>query len=109
MEIKSLKQLREADERTQRFTPGGLGLDRILTPESAAQFQQELVAGLDLAPDVAAGTRQSFDRLRTIYAYGVLCYDIFTIVDGHALLVIEQALRDRFLELRLWTRRRPMA
>ncbi|MET8197415.1 hypothetical protein ABZU22_26770 [Micromonospora sp. NPDC005222] len=98
MQIKSLEQLQEADERTQRFTPGGLSLDKVLTPESAAQFQQELVAGLDLVPDVAAGTRQSFDRLRTIYAYGVLCYDIFTIVDSHALLVIEHALRDRFLE-----------
>ncbi|MET8550393.1 hypothetical protein [Micromonospora zamorensis] len=103
MEIKSLDQLRETDERTQRFMPGGLGLDRILTPESAAQFQQELVAGLDLAPDVARGTRQSFDQLRTIYAYGVLCYDIFTIVDGHALLVIEHALRDRFLEFHAGT------
>ncbi|UQU67373.1 hypothetical protein COUCH_14365 [Couchioplanes caeruleus] len=103
VEIKSLEQLREADERTQRFTPGGLSLGSKLTPESAAQFQQELVADLDLAPGVAAGTRQSFDRLRTIYAYGVLCYDIFTIVDGHALLVIEHALRDRFLEFHAGT------
>ena len=98
VEIKSLEQLREADERTQRFTPGGLALGSKLTPESAAQFQQEIVAELDLAPEVAAGTRQSFERLRTIYAYGVLCYDIFTLVNDHALLVVEHALRERFLE-----------
>ena len=103
MEIKSLEQLREADERTQRFAPGGLSLGSKLTPESAAEFQQELIAGLDLAPEVAAGIRQSFDRLRTIYAYGVLCYDIFTLVDDHALLVVEHALRERFLEFHAGT------
>lgn len=36
----------------------------------------------------------SFDRLRTTFAYGVLYYDIFTLVNDHALLVLEQAPRD---------------
>src|SRR5213079_691260 len=31
------------------------------------------------------------------YAYGVLCYDIFTIVEDQAHLVLEFALRERFL------------
>ncbi|GIF48197.1 hypothetical protein DFJ67_3518 [Asanoa ferruginea] len=97
MQITSLAQLRETDERTQRFTPLGLGLDRMLTPESAATYHQETVAQIDLADAVAQGTRDAFERLRKIRAYGVLCYEIYTLVNDHALLVIEQALRDRFI------------
>lgn len=44
------------------------------------------------------GTRQSFEQLRTIFCYGLLCYDIYTLVNDHALLVFEQALRDRFID-----------
>ncbi|MFE7558516.1 hypothetical protein [Kitasatospora sp. NPDC057500] len=98
MIIKTWDQLREADERTLRFTPHGLGLGVKMAPESSAEFQQQVVAALELAPAVAEGTRQSFDRLRTVFAYGVLCYDLFTLVSDHALLVIEQALRDRFID-----------
>ncbi|MEU4603503.1 hypothetical protein AB0F43_11035 [Kribbella sp. NPDC023972] len=97
MEIRSLEQLREPDPRTQAFTPHGLGMDRILTPESAAEFQQRVIGRLELTGAVADGTRRSFERLRTIYAYGVLCYDVFTLVNDAALLVLEQALRDRFV------------
>jgi len=96
--IKSLDELRKIDDRSQRFTPSGLGLDRMLTPDSAAEYQQRVVAQFELAPAVAESTRDSFDRLRAIYAYGVLCYDIFTLVNDHALLVLEQALRDRFID-----------
>jgi hypothetical protein len=46
---------------------------------------------------VPEGTRKSFERLRTLYAYGVLCYDLYTVAGDLARLVIEQALRERFL------------
>ena len=49
-------------------------------------------------PAVAEGTRQSFDQLREIFGYGVPCYDIFTVINDHALLVFQQALRDRFID-----------
>jgi hypothetical protein len=93
---KSLDELREVDERTLHFTPMGLGVG--MHPDDAAEFQQRVVAQFELAPAVADGTRKSFDDLRTIFAYGVLCYEIYTLVHDHALLVIEQALRDRFIE-----------
>ena len=96
MERKSLDQLREADERTLAFTPAGLGS---MPPEDAVRYRQDVVARFELPPEVAEGTRQSFDRLRQVYVYGVLCYDLFTLVDDHALLVFEHALRDRFMEL----------
>jgi hypothetical protein len=98
MDIKTLDQLRMTDERTQRFTPYGLGVDRMLTADSAADFQQHLIGEIELNPDVAEGTRQSFDLLCKVYPYGLFCYEIFTLVNDHALLVIEQALRDRFID-----------
>lgn len=44
------------------------------------------------------GTRQSFEQLRTIFCYGLLRYDTYTLVNDHALLVFELALRDRFID-----------
>jgi hypothetical protein len=70
----------------------------MLTPESSATYHQETVAQVDLADTVKQGTRDAFERLRKIHAYGVLCYEIYTLVNDHALLVIEQALRDRFVD-----------
>lgn len=98
VEIKTLVQLQEPDSRTLAFTPQGLGVGVQMRAEDSARYQQECVAGLELAAAVADGTRQNFDHLRAAFAQGVLCYDIYTLVADHALLVIEQALRDRFLE-----------
>ena len=96
MIIKTLAQLQEADNRTLSFSP--LGLGGRMRPEDSAEFQQRVVGRHELAADVAEGTRLSFDQLREIYAYGVLCYPIYTMVSDHTLLVFEQALRDRFIE-----------
>ncbi|WP_031511029.1 hypothetical protein [Streptomyces megasporus] len=96
MKIKSLEELCAADELTLAFNPFGFG--GRLTPESAAEFQQEQIADCDLAPQVADGTRRRFDRLRGAYALGVLDYYQYTLVDGHAMLMLERALRDRFME-----------
>src|SRR6266704_5013915 len=96
MIIKTLAQLQEADDRTLPFTPFGLG--GRMRPEDAAEFQQQVVARHELAAGVAEGVRQSFEQLREVFAYEVLCYPVYTIVHDHALLVFEQALRDRFVD-----------
>jgi len=96
--IRSLDELRKVDERTLCFTPHGLGSGVKMSEADAAKFQQQRIARINLMSAVAEGTRMSFDRLRTIFAYGVLCYDIFTTVNDCALLVLEHALRDRFVD-----------
>ena len=98
MIIKTLDELREVDDRVLRFTPMGLGLGVQMRPEGAAEFQQQVVAQFDLAPQVAEGTRNSFEALRTAFARGVFCYEVFTLVNDRGLLVFEQALRDRFVD-----------
>lgn len=66
--------------------------------KDAAEYQQEVAGRFTLDDRVAEGTRNSYEHLRIVFAYGVLCYEIYTLVGDHALLVIEQALRDRFVD-----------
>ena len=98
MDFSSLDDLRQADELTLRFTSFGFHTGGMLTPEAAAQYQQEVISRAELAAQVAEGTRGTFDRLRLLHSYGVLSYDMFTAAYDLANLVVEQALRDRFVE-----------
>lgn len=96
MEFISLDALREPDKRTLSFSPLGLGGQ--LDPGDAARFQQEVISRPDLASDVPQRVRECVERLRTIYVYGVLCYDLFTVAHDQAQLALEFALRERFVE-----------
>lgn len=95
-EIRSLEELQTPDRTALIFTPFGLGGP--MPAERSAEFLQRMVADCELASDVAEGARREFDRLQRLFAYGLLDYDIFTVVDDRALLVMEQALRERFLQ-----------
>jgi len=95
--IKTFAQLITPDERTLRFTPLGLSTGGILKPEYAAEFQQQVIAGCDVHPDVPEDTRNGFERIRTLHSYGILCYEAFTVADDLSWLVMEQAFRERFV------------
>lgn len=75
---------------------------RVLRASGAARTPTSDGSGksfpLGLADAVGPNTRQSFERLRTLFCYGLLCYDLFTIVDDLSLLLMEQALGERFVE-----------
>lgn len=64
---------------------------------TAVDYQHQHLAGTDLVAEVPDGVRRSFDRLRTLFVYGVLEYGFFTIAGQTARLVVEEALRERFL------------
>jgi hypothetical protein len=98
MEIKTYEELTTPDPRTLAFTPLGLSTMGLLKPENAAEFQQQVIAHCDLADEVTEGTKNSFERLRTLHTYGVLCYEAYTVAQDLAWLLLEQALRERFLE-----------
>lgn len=95
MIIKTLAELAEPDEASLAIRPLGIDLARVA--EGVAEYRQKIVASFDLADEVPETTRLSYDRVRTIYAYGVLCYDFYTVAGNQARLVVEQALRERFL------------
>jgi hypothetical protein len=98
MQIKSLAELRAADERVLRFTGLGFSTAGHLRPEDAAEFQQRVIEQCDLVSNVPEGTTRSFERLREMHSYGVLCYELYTVVDDLCPLVLEQALGERFVE-----------
>jgi hypothetical protein len=97
VEIRSLDELREVDERALAFSPFSSGGK--MSAEDAARFLQEAVSHRVLAPAVPHPVRDCVDRLRTTHAYGVLCYEFFTIAHDQAQLALEFALRERFAEL----------
>ncbi len=97
MKIRTLEELTTPDRRVLAFTPWGLSTIG-LKPEQAAEFQQQVIAASDLAPNVTEGTRCSFERLRSLHSFGILCYEAFTVAEDLAWLVMEQAFRERFVE-----------
>jgi len=92
------EELITADDRSLRFTSLGLATGGKLSPENAAEFQQRSSFIGDLATTVPKDTRDSFERLRTLHSYGALCYDPFTVAEDLRWVVLEQALREKFIE-----------
>jgi hypothetical protein len=90
-----LVELQRPDDLTRRFN--SLGFGGCLSPQDTARFQAATIASAQLVDDVPEGLRNSFDRVRKVHLYGVLDYDLFTIANHHVLLVMEGALRIRFL------------
>jgi hypothetical protein len=97
-EIRSLLELSTPDPRSLHFSPLGLSPGASLKPEDVAHFQQAVIAHCDLVAEVAEGTRMSFERIRMLHGIGVLCYEAYTVAEDLAWLVLEQALRERFIE-----------
>ena len=96
MELREWSELIQPDPVTLVWGP--LGLGGRITPEQSVQWLQEVIATSDLADCVPEELRRSYERLCTLHTYGVVCYDLFTIVDEHARLVLEHALRARFVD-----------
>jgi hypothetical protein len=90
-----LRELQVPDEATLAFNSFGLG--GRLEPEDAAEFQAASIARAVLADDVPEDVRSNFERARKLHLYGVLEYEFFTAAGDYALLVLEGALRARFL------------
>jgi len=91
----TLHELQTPDEATLAFNSFGLG--GRLEPEDAAEFQAATIARAVLADNVPEDVRNNFERARKLHLYGVLEYEFFTAAGDYALLVLEGALRARFL------------
>jgi hypothetical protein len=97
MKIRSFTELRRVDETAARFTSTGFSTGRMLTPASAARTHQASIADTDLVDVVPQDVRRNFDRLRDLHTYGVLHYDLYTLVHQTRPFVFEHALRERFI------------
>jgi hypothetical protein len=90
-----LDELRRVDELTLRFNP--LGLGGRMEPASSARFLRDSIASAVLAETVPEDVRLNFERVRKLHLYGVLDYDFFSVAIDEAHLVLEGALRHRFV------------
>jgi len=97
MKTRTFSELIKADQRSLRFTPLGLSTGGGLSPEDAADFQQQSIASYELQPQVSENTRLSFARIQLLHTYGVLFYEAFTLATDLTWLTLEQALRERFI------------
>ena len=98
MRIQTTEELCTVDEMSQRATPYGFGLDCMLTPDGAVAAHQDEIAGCELVERVPDPTREAFERACLTHTYGVFAYDLYTVAHNHTRLVLELALRERFVE-----------
>ena len=90
--IRTFEELVTPNDPALRFTPLGFSTGGRMTPEGAAEHIQRSI-GIELAPAVPDSTRQSFERVCLTHSYGLFAYDLFTVAEDHALLVLERAPR----------------
>jgi hypothetical protein len=90
-----LNQLREADETTLRFSSWGFG--GRLEPSASAAFLSGLLSHATLVDAVPEEVRLGFERVRRVFLHGLLDYDLFTAAYSIGHLVLEGALRARFV------------
>jgi hypothetical protein len=90
-----LHELQAPDPRSLRFNHIGFG--SALSPEDAARHQARAIADAQLVDAVPGAILENFERARKLHLYGVLEYEFFTAAADYALLVLEAALRVRFL------------
>ena len=97
-EPESFDDLLRPDEMALRFTPLGFSTGGlVMSPEGGLGYLKDGIASAELVPEVPVEVRQHFARLRKLYLYGLLEYDLFTLVEDLAHLVLEAAFRLRFV------------
>ncbi len=73
------------------------GFMRSLSPDDQARSVQSMVATADLCDEVPEDLVACFDRIRSLFAYGLFYYEAFTAAEDLAWLTFEQALQQRFV------------
>jgi hypothetical protein len=95
-EPKTLTELLTLDDMTLAFWP--LGLSGALMPsEDSLRNLRDSIDRADLVAEVPEEVRNNFERVRKTYLYGLMEYDLFTVADDDARLILEGALRVRFM------------
>lgn len=98
METITFEELISPDDRSLRFTPLGFSTGGVMSPEDCLEHHQATIEEANLVSDVPEPVRRNFERFRAVHTYGVLLYDLFTVVDDFCVFVLEQALGHRCLE-----------
>ena len=97
--IRSFEELTAPDERNILVgfveARGASGFD----VEVAARIGQEYLSHIVMHTAVAEYVAAGFERVRKVWSYGIFDYELFTVAEDQAALLLEGALRERFVEL----------
>jgi hypothetical protein len=92
----TLTVLLTIDDMTRAFWP--LGLSGALMPPDASLLNlRDSIDRAVLVNEVPSEVRSNFERVRKTYLNGLMEYDLFTVADDDARLILEGALRVRFM------------
>ncbi len=92
MQVKDFSELTRPSEGALAF-----GFMRSLSPDDQARSVQSMVATADLCDEVPEDLVACFERIRSLFAYGLFYYEAFTATEDLAWLTFEQALQERFV------------
>jgi hypothetical protein len=98
MDIKTIEQLMQVDERIGLFVHLRRSNESITFAPHDAESIQQMIARCDLVPDVPERVLHQFETCRKLHTYGCFAYDFFAAAAERAYLVLEVALGARFVE-----------
>jgi hypothetical protein len=92
----TLIELLAVDDMTRHFSWWGLS-GALLSPEDSLRYLRDSIERARLVAEVPDTVRDNFERVRKTFLYGLVECDMFTVADDDARLILEGALRARFL------------
>lgn len=84
MRVKDFSELTLPSDAALAF-----GFMRSLSPDDQARSVQSMVAKADLCDEVPEGLAACFERIRSLFALGLLCYEAFTGAEDLTWLMFE--------------------
>lgn len=95
-EPQSLAELIAVDDLTLHYRAGGF-TGALLEPEQSLSYLRHLIGQAQIVGPVPETVRENFQRVRRTFLQGLLEFDLFTVASDLSRLVLEGALRVRFL------------
>lgn len=92
-----LAALTESDETTLRFSPGGILLDRKMSPAASAVYLDYMARQQPIDARVPLAIRQAHERVVQVHMHGLFDYGLFSIAEQLGWMLPESALGLRFV------------
>lgn len=92
----TLTELLALDDMTRHFSWLGLS-GALLPPEDSLRYLRDSIERAQMVAEVPENVRENFERVRKTFLYGLVEFDMFTVAADDARLILEGALRVRFV------------
>lgn len=95
MKLRSLADALTPDKRSLAFSSTGL---KSTTPEERSLEYLQRIVEFTLVDAVPSPVRRLFERVQRLFPCGLWAYDLFTVLEDDAYLMLETALQYKFLQ-----------